>query len=352
MVVLKDRQTSKCPVYLRSRSGRVEARLDGETYAVRFPYDPEAIAVARGTLPGARWDPEAKAWRVKRRHHAVLIDRLECIDEVFDVRLAKRARRLDAARGILEAARPWLREDPDGWILEAPYDLRIVDLARAAGLRWVADLGLRKAEDPDVDALVALARELPELASAAMACRAAKVVARAGKPGAQQARRLVRASGMAEGDILLSPEGVPGIVTHLGKSFTPESAVRDNHTADQADAEVRYAYLRPATPSEIAARAAEGLPLADREAMQAAGFAAVDLVARGTPVPAFDHEMSAEVLWQSTEGEAAQQVCIEGPWIVHLSWDSFGPEKTIAAARVPAHPEIVAAIKVLAALEV
>jgi len=343
MVAATDRQEAR----IVSREGYVSATLEDGTYAVRFPYDPDAVLVARDALPGTWWDAGARAWRVRRSHVKLLQGCLSRIEAVFIARDSRAAQRLELACPMLEAAQPALRQDGERWILEAPYDPRIVELARAACLKWDPRRGQRWSDAPDIDGLVALARALPELISEAEAEKIASGPTPSG--ASSRERRLVREGRVAVGDALPLPSGAPAIVARLGKVFRLQGGAAAKLTPELAGEDVQFAYLRLASEGDVAAQATAHLSEGEVADLRRAGGAAVDLVARGEPVSAFDQEgRGADLLWESGgNGEAPARICLDGPWIVHVTWDGCGPEKSIAAHRVAAHPQIVAAIRTL-----
>lgn len=73
---------AKYPGKITTDHPQVHATLEGETYAVAFPYSKEAIALAKADLKAPKFDADRKVWRVKRRWHGSLPQVLEALARI------------------------------------------------------------------------------------------------------------------------------------------------------------------------------------------------------------------------------------------------------------------------------
>lgn len=231
-------------------------------YLIEFPYNEEAVSVAKEALPAPKWCSNPKGWMVNPRSRNKLPEALARISAVFRATNDAIAEALASHSDCLEAARPHLHI----YNLRATYTWPkgvyapgLTDLAYQAGMKTKLGTG-RAGQIEDVEALLELARAIPkeiaqaEKAKAASAERRAEEAnerARAREEKRQNRIPISASAGVAPGDVL-EFRGALMAVEGLGKTFTARSEDYSHMLPPELwDTSIRYAYMRTATEAEL-----------------------------------------------------------------------------------------------------
>lgn len=353
----------------------ITANLDGEHYNITSPRDCKDIVSA---LPGAKWDAQGRVWQVKKRWHRKVAEMIAA----RDAELAETRARLaeDAtASGVDLAGYSWCQPSqrvPGAWIIRTPWIDGLAQQLRAIGAEWIADAKVWRVpagRTPDLklsaaalDAVIApaLAREAKtqEAREAVKAAEAqARAEARVAEDAAAQYRRWWRILCHADYNpgvgAVVKWRGAWRVIEGHGKWFRAGDDLSSMGYPDLTGDQVRYAYTRAATEAEIAqaetAEAAARAEASRREGQQAA----IAQVAAGEPAPAAATEPAGEVIWRDDTHAATGYRCwivlgLDG-WLYHLTYDGsdgaawgyYNAGCNTRAARVPADPALIDAIK-------
>lgn len=258
----------------------VYASLEGETYAVHFPYSKAAVDLAKADLKAPVWDRNCRVWRVKRRWHKQLPGVLVSLAEIArgDVEMERAKREAeaveskaadDAGRAALAAMKPFSGSIKvviirDKIAIHTAYHAEIVALFKSWGGRFDPDsrewkLPIRAGVD-----LAASREMLRQLHNAAVTQRQEKSQARAER---RANSIMVRASeAPVIGTTVKFRDGWATVESH-GKMFRADEDTASLGGPVGIEGEwVRYAYLRTATAEEIAvAEASEAKRLEESE---------------------------------------------------------------------------------------
>ena len=240
----------------------VKCTLRGAHYLIEFPYNSEAVKVAKDALPAPKWSSNPKGWLVNPRSRGRLPEALTQIAAVFSASNDAVSAALEVHLDCLNAARPHLHilglratyTWPDG-----VYAPALNNLAYEAGLTTKMERG-RAGQISDVDALLKLARAIPAEIARAEKSKAEYAEARA-REAAERAevrdqKRQNRIPVSAEAGVapgaVIKFRGELKAVDSLGKVFVARGEDYSHSFPPHLwDTPVRYAYLREATEAEL-----------------------------------------------------------------------------------------------------
>lgn len=361
---------AKYPATITTDHPAVYASLEGETYAIHFPYSAEAVKLVKSSVPGVKFDGKAKVWRALRRWHRSLPGALMPLAEiahgadvirqtVVDVKRTEAQAATSAGRAAIEAMKPYtggitLRVTSTEIVIRTAYHPSIVNLFRSLGGRF--DAALRDWHLPLAagTGIAAHREDIRAWHNETAAANRAATEAEDARHAALRASRLMVAADTAVGEVF-ERGGRLVVVESVGKIFRPsEDASSLWGTIGYAD-QVRYAYTRPATEAEEAEYRAAQERAAAEAAVAAARRAAIDAVAQGEAAPDTGVEPEGETIWRDDTHAATgcrTWIVAAGDWLYHLTydgsdggaWGTYNAGYNTRARRIPARPELIAAI--------
>lgn len=361
------------PGKITSDHPQVVAVLNGESYAVHFPYSAEAVKCAKDELPAPKWDRTNRVWIVKKRWHKKIGEVLSHLAVIAgegdqmqkDIAAVKAAEKEKAeAEGLaaISAMKPFNPGSIDvSWnerdksiTLKTAYHPDIVTLFRKLGGKYQD--GVRSWVFP-----LAAGVEIAANRDRIRGWHNETVMHKKHEDEAREKRRanrmVVRADGAPQPGTLVRHWGAWMKVETLGKAFTADDALSSMGGPIGIEGEkVRYAYLMDATQEEIAE--AERLEEAKKQRAEAIRQMrdAIAEVGRGELAPDTGMEPAGTIIWCNDKASATgyREWIIHGDdgYLYHLvydgsdgaAWGTYNAGYNTVARRVPASPDLIGKI--------